>query len=54
MKIRHDVMVSARSVMCSPMNASSKPRLSAKRTASRSSASVCRQSLPTGCSGIVK
>ena len=54
MKIRHEVMVSARSVMCSPMNASSKPSFSASRTASRSSASVWRQSRPTGWSGMVK
>src|SRR5262245_60952184 len=54
MKIRHEVMVSARSVTCSPMNASSKPSFSASSTASRSSASVWRQSRPTGCSGIVK
>src|SRR6185436_7230434 len=54
MKMRQEVMVSARSVTCSPMNASSKPRRSASSTASRSSSSVWRQSRPTGCSGMVK
>ena len=40
MNIRQEVTVSARSVTCSPMNASAKPSRSASRIASRSSFSV--------------
>jgi hypothetical protein len=54
MKARQEVIVSARSVTCSPMNAAVKPSCSARMIASRSSFSVSVQSRPGGCSGMVK
>src|SRR5258706_10198523 len=51
--IRQEVTFSARSVMCSPTNASQKPSRSASRIASRSSGSVSDGLRPGGCSGIM-
>ena len=48
------VMFSQASVRCSPMKASWKPSRSARMIASRSSRSVCDQSRPIGCTGMVK
>src|SRR4029078_8310244 len=48
------VTFSQASVRCSPMKASWKPSLSARMIASRSSCSVCDQSRPNGCTGMVK
>src|SRR5260221_5619405 len=51
--IRHEVTFSARSVMCSPTNASQKPSFSANSIAARSSARVCHGCRDGGCTGIM-
>ena len=53
-KISDDVIVSAASVTCSPMNPSTKPSWSARMVISRSSCSVSPSFRPTGWTGIAK